>query len=142
MVSFQYLGIPLVAGVVTRYTVWAIAGKRFLEARFLPAFGPLALVGLLYTIFVLFAYQGNNIVHNLGPFFRTIVPMVIYFALMWTSAFFFIYVLARRNNQLFDYEVAVVQSFTAGSNNFGKQSVHAVYDECEHKAHESKADSV
>lgn len=105
--------------MVTRYLVWFATSKRFLETRFLPAFGPLALVGLLYTIFVLFAFQGNNIVHNLGPFFRTIVPMVLYFAIMWTSAFLLIFFLAKRNDQIFDYEMAVVQSFTAGSNNFG-----------------------
>lgn len=114
----KYLGIPLAAGVVTRFAVWYATSKHFLETRFLPLFGPLALVGLLYTIFVLFAYQGNNIVHNLGPFFRTIVPMLLYFGIMWTSAFALIYLLAKRNDQAFDYEMAVVQSFTAGSNNF------------------------
>lgn len=55
----QYLGIPVLAGVITRYTVWYFFSKRFLETRFLPYFGPLALIGLLYTIFVLFAYQGT-----------------------------------------------------------------------------------
>lgn len=55
----QYLGIPLAAGVITRYTIWYFFSKRFLETRFLPYFGPLALIGLLYTIFVLFAYQGR-----------------------------------------------------------------------------------
>merc|ERR1711939_286329 len=113
-----YLGIPLVAGVVTRYTVWALTSKQFLYTNFLPWFGPVALLGLLYTIFVLFAYQGNNIVHNLGPVFRTFVPMVVYFAIMWTSAFALIYFLTRWREQEFGYEMAVVQSFTAGSNNF------------------------
>ena len=45
--------------------------------------------------------------------------MVLYFAIMWTSAFLLIFFLAKRNDQIFDYEMAVVQSFTAGSNNFG-----------------------
>lgn len=141
----QYLGIPLAAGVVTRYTVWGLTSKSFLYTRFLPLFGPVALLGLLYTIFVLFAYQGesasaehvwiaclpavsspaplltrtvryqgNNIVHNLGPVFRTFVPMVVYFTIMWTSAFAFIYYLTRWRMQEFGYEMAVVQSFTAG----------------------------
>ncbi|KAK9897955.1 arsenical-resistance protein ACR3 [Cystobasidium minutum MCA 4210] len=113
-----YLGIPLAAGVITRYTVWALTSKHFLETRFLPYFGPLALIGLLYTIFVLFAYQGNSIVHNLGPVFRTFVPMILYFAIMWTSAFAFTYYLSRYKSAHFGYEMAVVQSFTAGSNNF------------------------
>ena len=104
--------------MVTRYTIWFLTSKTFLETRFLPLFGPLALVGLLYTIFVLFAYQGNNIVHNLGPFFRTIVPMICYFCVMWTSAFALIWILSRYDDKVFDYEMAVVQSFTAGSNNF------------------------
>ena len=59
IIRLQYLGIPLVAGVVTRYTVWSLTSRHWLETRFLPCFGPLALVGLLYTIFVLFAYQGK-----------------------------------------------------------------------------------
>lgn len=114
----QYLGIPLAAGIVIRYSVWLLFSKRFLETRFLPIFGPFALIGLLYTIFVLFAYQGNNLVNNLGPFFRTMVPMILYFGITWTSAFAFIFYLSRRNHAVFDYEMAVVQSFTASSNNF------------------------
>jgi len=113
-----YLGIPLVAGVITRYTVWALSSKQFLYTKFLPWFGPVALLGLLYTIFVLFAYQGNNIVDNLGPVFRTFVPMVVYFTIMWTGAFALIYFLTRWREEEFGYEMAVVQSFTAGSNNF------------------------
>lgn len=58
-INMQYLGIPLVAGVVTRYAVWGLTSRLWLETRFLPVFGPLALIGLLYTIFVLFAYQGK-----------------------------------------------------------------------------------
>ena len=57
-----YLGIPLAAGVVIRYAVWGLKGRDWLENTFLPYFGPLALIGLLYTIFVIFAYQGNRIV--------------------------------------------------------------------------------
>ncbi|KAK9893190.1 arsenical-resistance protein ACR3 [Cystobasidium minutum MCA 4210] len=113
-----YLGIPLVAGVVTRYGVWWATSRPWLETRFLPYFGPLALLGLLYTIFVLFAYQGNAIVNNLGPVFRTFVPMIVYFTIMWTGAFAFIFFLTRWKEEHFGYEMAVVQSFTAGSNNF------------------------
>ncbi|KAJ7487824.1 sodium bile acid symporter family-domain-containing protein [Mycena latifolia] len=117
-----YLGIPLGAGVVTRYTVWYLTSKVFLEKRFLPLFGPLALLGLLYTILVMFAYQGHHIVQNIGPVFRVFVPMVLYFLIMWSSAFALIYVLGRRSQRRlggkFGYEMAVVQAFTAGSNNF------------------------
>ncbi|KAF5351621.1 hypothetical protein D9756_007440 [Leucocoprinus leucothites] len=116
-----YLGIPLVAGLVTRYTVWLCAGKQFLEKKFLPFFSPIALLGLLYTIIVLFAYQGHQILHNLGPVFRVFVPLILYFVIMWTSALMFMYYLSRqegRQSQIFCYDVAVSQAFTAASNNF------------------------
>ena len=122
---FQYLGIPLVAGVITRFTVMRFTSKQYLQDVFLPWFSPFALLGLLYTIIVMFAYQGQHIVHNLGPVFRVFVPMVLYFIIMWTSAFSFIYYLSRKEalrgisvNTTFDYETTVVQAFTAGSNNF------------------------
>lgn len=125
MTSLQYLGIPLVAGVITRFTVMRLMSKRVLQDVFLPWFSPLALLGLLYTIIVMFAYQGHHIVQNLGPVFRVFVPMVLYFVIMWTSAFSFMYYLARKEARrrkttetTFEYEVAVVQAFTAGSNNF------------------------
>ncbi|KAG5640808.1 hypothetical protein DXG03_006955 [Asterophora parasitica] len=116
-----YLGIPLAAGVVTRYSVWYLTSKTFLEKKFLPAFSPLALLGLLYTILVMFAYQGHHILHNLGHVFRVFVPMILYFVIMWSAAFAFIFYLTRKESgphNRFGYEMAVVQSFTAGSNNF------------------------
>ncbi|KAJ6550280.1 sodium bile acid symporter family-domain-containing protein [Mycena capillaripes] len=117
-----YLGIPLLAGVVTRYLVWFSTSKTFLEERFLPAFGPLAPIGLLYTIIVMFAYQGHHIVQNIGHVFRVFVPMILYFVVMWSGAFALVYWLGRRNRNRnlkdFGYEMAVVQAFTAASNNF------------------------
>ncbi|KAJ6493012.1 sodium bile acid symporter family-domain-containing protein [Mycena sanguinolenta] len=116
-----YLGIPLVAGLVTRYSVWFLTSKQFLEKRFLPMFGPVAFIGLLYTILVMFAYQGHHIVLNIGHVFRVFVPMILYFIIMWSSAFGLIYWLGWRrksNRKDFGYEMAVVQAFTAGSNNF------------------------
>lgn len=87
----------------------------------MPVFSPLALLGLVYTIVVMFAYQGDHIVHNLGPVFRVFVPMVLYFLLMWTGAFALVWWLGRRERAKagegpasFGYEMAVVQSFTAG----------------------------
>ena len=115
---FQYLGIPLVAGAITRYGVWLLTSKRFLNEKFLPLFGYISLLGLLYTIIVMFAYQGHQIIHNLGPVFRTMVPLILYFAIMWTFAFWMTWRLSIRYPSIFGYEMAVVQSFTAGSNNF------------------------
>ena len=125
LTSLQYLGIPLVAGVITRFAIMRLVSKQFLQDVFLPWFSPLALLGLLYTIIVMFAYQGHHIVHNLGPVFRVFVPMILYFIIMWTSAFAFVYYLSwkeaqcgERASTTFEYEMAVVQAFTAGSNNF------------------------
>ncbi|KAG6920091.1 hypothetical protein DXG01_010159 [Tephrocybe rancida] len=116
-----YLGIPLGAGVITRYTVWYLTSRTFLDTKFLPAFGPLALIGLLYTILVMFAYQGHHIVQNIGSVFRVFVPMILYFVIMWSGAFAMIFYLTRKDSRpeaTFGYEMAVVQAFTAGSNNF------------------------
>jgi ACR3 family arsenite transporter len=81
----------------------------------------------------MFAYQGHHIVYNLGPVFRVFVPMILYFIIMWSSAFALIWWLGqkelRRDDKKqseghgkqdvgFGYDMAVVQSFTAGSNNF------------------------
>ncbi|KAG5646807.1 hypothetical protein DXG03_002184 [Asterophora parasitica] len=69
----------------------------------------------------MFAYQGHHIIHNLGHVFRVFVPMILYFVIMWSTAFAVIYCLTRRESgprNSFGYEMAVVQSFTAGSNNF------------------------
>jgi len=114
-----YLGIPLVAGIVTR-----TISKRFLTPRnfqrFLVGFGPLTTFGLLYTIVVLFANQGHRIIHNLGSVFRIFVPLILYFIIVWTTTFMGLYLIARsRLGYLVGgYDKVVVQAFTAGSNNF------------------------
>jgi len=114
-----YLGIPLAAGVVTR-----LIAKRSLSTYrfniFLKHFSPISLLGLLYTIIVLFAFQGNRIVHNVGTVFRIFVPLILYFAIVWTATFFSLYRVNRMKQSLVDaaYDKAVVQSFTAASNNF------------------------
>ncbi|QRV78183.1 arsenite resistance protein ArsB [Ceratobasidium sp. AG-Ba] len=114
-----FLGIPLAAGIVTRFVM-----KRLLSAkgfdRFLKLFGPFALLGLLYTIVVLFAFQGNRIVHNIGSVFRIFVPLILYFVVVWFTTFFGLYYLNRRStgSDLGGYEKTVVQAFTTGSNNF------------------------
>jgi len=76
-------------------------------------------------VIVLFAYQGHHIVRNIGHVFRVIVPLVLYFTVMWAGAFAFVWWLGRRaqakgngQDKRWGYEMAVVQSFTAGSNNF------------------------
>ena len=104
---------------VTRYGLILLAGKGFFTKRFLPLFSPLSLIGLLYTIIVLFAYQGHRIIHNIGAVFRVFVPLILYFIVMWTSTFALIYHLTRRevpqagHDGVYGYETAVVQAFTA-----------------------------
>jgi len=118
---FQYLGIPLLAGIITRFSVIFLTSKEFFNRRFLPVFSPLSLVGLLYTIIVLFAYQGHHIIQNIGPVFRVFVPQILYFIIMWFLTFSLIYWLSLREKggiRVFGYEMAVVQAFTAASNNF------------------------
>ncbi|PCH43801.1 arsenical-resistance protein ACR3 [Wolfiporia cocos MD-104 SS10] len=122
-----YLGIPLGAGLLTRAFLLYFTSHHFLTTRFLPIISPLAPLGLLYTVIVLFAYQGHHILHNIGPVFRVMVPLVLYFTVMWAGAFALVWWLGRRARvnergqagiERWGYEMAVVQSFTAGSNNF------------------------
>ena len=67
------------------------------------------------------AYQGHHVIENLGPVFRAFVPMILYFVIMWTSAFALMYYLTKEETgekKIFGYEMAVTQAFTASSNNF------------------------
>ncbi|KAG6840161.1 hypothetical protein C0991_008508 [Blastosporella zonata] len=69
----------------------------------------------------MFAYQGHHIVQNIGSVFRVFVPMILYFLIMWLGAFGLMFYLTRKHSTAeapFGYEMAVVQAFTAGSNNF------------------------
>lgn len=114
-----YLGIPLGAGIVTRFIMLSLLGREKFQKRFMPFFGPLSLIALLYTIIIIFASQARQILHNLGPVFRTIAPLVAYFAIMWTATFLMMWFVSRRyGKRNWGYQMAVVQAFTASSNNF------------------------
>jgi ACR3 family arsenite transporter len=78
-----FLGVPLVAGIVLRVLLIKTAGRKWFEGKFMPWFGPWALIGLLYTIVVMFASQGKAIVTQLGGVARVAVPMLVYFLLMY-----------------------------------------------------------
>ncbi|CEG83472.1 Putative ACR3 family arsenite transporter [Rhizopus microsporus] len=106
-----YLGIPLVAGVITRFTLKGWKGSVWYEEKFINRFGSLALVGLLYTIIIMFANQGHQIIDHIGPVCRTAVPLVCYFIIMFFIPFFILKI-------FFPYKQVVTQSFTASSNNF------------------------
>lgn len=107
-----FLGVPLAAAVLTRFAVMALAGREWLEKKFAPVIGPLALIALLWTVFVIFAIQGHNIIDQIGNVCRVAVPMVVYFMIMFTTS------LALCRWFKFGYEKAVTQAFTASSNNF------------------------
>ena len=107
-----FLAAPLVVGFTLRMALLRLRGLDWLEKRFLPAFGPLALVALLYTIFVMFALQGRRVLHEIGDVCRVAVPMVMYFSVMWFGSF------ALCLRARVPYAAACVHSFTASSNNF------------------------
>lgn len=107
-----FLGVPLGAGLLTRVILRRGAGSRWYDTKFLPFIGPFALLGLLYTIFVMFAIQAHEIVDNIGHVARVVVPMLLYFSITFTSS-----LLITRHLKL-PYPEIVTQSFTAASNNF------------------------
>lgn len=115
----MYLGVPLAAGILTRFLGFTIMGKDRFKKSFLPYFGPLSLLALLYVIIVIFALQARHVLDNLGPTFRCFVPLIIYFIIMWSGTFAACYWLsirrAGKSAQTWDYSMSVVQSFTAVS---------------------------
>jgi len=107
-----FLGIPLGAAIVTRFTLRGLVGKDWYEKRFLKWIGPLSLIGLLFTIIVLFGSQGRRVVHQIVSVVRVAAPLVVYFATI-----FGLTLLVMRKFG-FGYRLACTQSFTAASNNF------------------------
>jgi ACR3 family arsenite transporter len=107
-----FLGIPLVAGYLTRSLGERAKGRAWYEHTVLPRIGPLALYGLLFTIVILFALQGDTITHQPLDVARIAIPLVVYFALMWTGSF----ALGRRLRMT--YERTTTLAFTAAGNNF------------------------
>jgi len=107
-----FLGIPLVAGALTRYLLVPRKGADWYDNILMPKLGPTALLGLLYTIVIMFAMQGDKIVSVPGDVLRIAVPLVIYFLIMFTVAF----VMSKRAG--LSYEQTAAVSFTAAGNNF------------------------
>ncbi len=107
-----FLGIPLLAGYLTRRALTARRGETWYEHVFVPRIGPLALIGLLYTIVLMFAMQGDRIIRLPLDVLRIALPLLVYFALMFGLAF----TLSKKLG--FDYQRTAALSFTAAGNNF------------------------
>lgn len=107
-----FLGIPLGAAVITRFGLRMVAGADWYERVFLRFAAPWSFIGLLYTILVLFASQGHQVVHQIVSVVRVAAPLIVYFI------FIFFITLVITYNLGFKYPLAVTQSFTASSNNF------------------------
>jgi ACR3 family arsenite transporter len=107
-----FLGIPLAAGIVTRFYFLRTRGKEWYETKLMPRLGPTAMVGLLFTIVVMFSMQGDKILAAPLDVLRVAIPLLVYFIIMFFVSF------GLSLWRKFPYELAATQSFTAASNNF------------------------
>ncbi len=107
-----FLGIPLLAGFLTRYILARKKGDEWYENQFIPKLAPTAIVGLLFTIVMMFSLKGEVILNRPVDVVRIAIPLLFYFFIMFSVSFFVSYVLK------FPYPDAATISFTAAGNNF------------------------
>jgi ACR3 family arsenite transporter len=107
-----FLGIPLGAAILTRFSIRTITSPDWYDRVFIKWISPWSLIGLLFTILILFASQGRQVVHQIVSVVRVAAPLIVYFVLIFFVTLFITWKLG------FGYKLGATQSFTAASNNF------------------------